>query len=158
MSDFDFDSYMLELVDLFICLERTLGEYYGACALKLPEHQLTWDLLIDEEEKHAKMFEAIKESLKKDSSSWKRGKFRPQAVKLIIDDVKKKMHEFLGGKIVVKYALNFIADTENSLLESCISEAFISTDPKLQAQVNKIQFETRNHRKLLHDLIQDYFK
>lgn len=154
MTEFDFDAYMLDLVDLFITLERSLGEYYEACAVKLPEYQESWDQLIVEEEKHAKMFEAIKVSLEEDNNSWTRGRFRPQAVKLIIADVRKNMQALLDGKIVVKYALNFISDIENSLLEKCISEAFKSTNPQLQAQINRIQVETKNHRKILQDIIQ----
>lgn len=158
MADFEFEKYMQDLVDLFIEMERSLKEYYEACAQKLPQHEDSWNMLINEEEKHARMFETIKEDLKRDINSWTRGKFRPQVLQVVINDVKLRKLEFLAGKISPKYALSFISDTENSLLESSLVDSFICSDPAVQTKVKKIQNETLAHRNLLQNIIQYHFK
>ncbi len=158
MEDFDFEKYMQDLVDLFVTMERSLRDYYSVCLQKLPQHDESWKKLIAQEEKHAQMFEAIKECLKKNVDSWKRGKFRPQALQIVINDVQARKREFEEGKIAPKYALTFISDVENSMLESSLKDAFTCVDPQVQAELSKIQHETKEHRKLLQDIIKEHFK
>ena len=158
MSDFEFEKYMQDLVDLFIQMERAMRDYYAVCVQKLPHYEASWNMLIAEEEKHAQMFEGIKECLKKDINSWTRGKFRPGALQIAVNDVQARRQEFLDGKIAPKFALSFISDVEKSFLESCLADAFKCVDPTVQAQVTRIQSETKSHRKLLQDILQEHFK
>lgn len=154
---FDFEQYMQDLATHFIHMEEAMAEYYRACATRFPEHDAAWQQLIAEEQKHAAIFRSIRESLRQDVNSWTRGKFRPQAVQVITDDVRSKTRDLLEGRMAPKYALTFIADVENSLLESCLADAFKSVDPAKQAMVNRVQGETRQHRQLLRDILQKVF-
>ena len=140
---------LLELIDAFASNELALASYYELCAEKFPENSDKWKRLMIEEEMHAQVFKKIRQSVEEAPDKWKMGCFTLQTVNLICKSVKDKTEELRRGTINPKYAINFIVDVEQSLIESNISKALETEVEEFRQLLNKVQEDTTGHKQLL---------
>lgn len=140
---------LLELIDAFASNELALASYYELCAEKFPEDREQWKRLMVEEEMHAQVFRKIRRSVEEAPDKWKMGRFAIQTVNLICKSVKDKTEELRRGTINTKYAINFIVDVEQSLIESNISKALETEVEEFKQLLNKVQEDTTGHKQLL---------
>ena len=150
----DNQTELIELADLFLQNEKILADYYALCLEKFPANQASWEVLIRNENDHADIFEKVKKAAKERPNLWKKGRFQAQTVLLMIEETKKRKKEFSEGKINSKYALNYIMDVEQSLIETEMVKAFQTEDPEFLALLNRVQSETINHKNLLKNIIE----
>lgn len=143
---------LTDLAEIFISLEKSISSYYQLCKEKIPEYKESWETLIKQENHHAEIFATVKKSLEETPFLWTKGKFQFQTVKLVVEDLQKKTMQFSAGEMNKNYALNYIMDVENSLLETEIIKAFLTTDKDMQILLNQVQDETTNHKNLLRSI------
>jgi len=143
---------LLELIDAFIENELALASYYAACHDKFAESSDKWKILQREEENHAEIFRKIKESIEKHPDQWRAGNFALQTVRLVSKSVRDKIDELKMGKLNSRYAINFIVDVEQSLIESNISRSFNTELPEFREMLLNVQTETVGHKNLLISL------
>jgi len=82
------------------------------------------------------------------------GRFQAQTVRLMIEETRKRKKELAEGKINSRYALNYIMDVEQSLIETDMLKAFQTDEPEFLTLLKKVQSETINHKNLLKNLIE----
>lgn len=143
---------LLDLIDAFIANELALAAYYNACLEAYPENAEKWKILKCEEEFHAEVFRKIRASAEEHPGQWRMGSFFAQTVKLVCKSVKDKTEELKQGKLNPRYAVNFIVDVEQSLIESNISRSFITELPDFKELLERVQTETVGHKQLLLSL------
>lgn len=143
---------LLVLIDAFIENELALAGYYRACMEAYPDNIEKWQILSREEDFHAEVFRKIRASAEEQPSQWRMGTFFAQTVKLVCKSVKDKTEELKQGKLNPRYAVNFIADVEQSLIESNISKSFTTDLPEFQTLLERVQTETVGHKQLLLSL------
>ncbi len=143
---------LLDLIDAFIENELSLAEYYKTCLATYPENAEKWQALQREEEFHAEIFRKIRASAEEHPEHWHAGNFFAQTVRLVSKSVKDKTAELQQGKLNARYVVNFIADVEQSLIESNISKSFATELPDFQQLLNRVQNETIKHKQLLLSL------
>ncbi|MFC1743828.1 hypothetical protein ACFL35_07520 [Candidatus Riflebacteria bacterium] len=142
----------LQLADLLIENEEALASYYEACIDFIPENRERWEALKKAEERHAELFREIKKSIQEKPMNWQQGKFYPQTVRLMLENVKEKTELVKKGEIHKRYAISFIEDIENSLIEEEILFAFRTDLAEFQSKMVAIQEETSMHKKLLTEI------
>ena len=140
------------MVDLFIANEELLREYYTLCGEQFPDHKASWDILARQEAGHADVFRQIRQSIEELPSAWTIGKFFPQTLRLMADDLRKRISELRAGKLHPRYALSFIVDMESSLIETEIGKAFQTDLKEFRLLLEKVQSETVNHKNVLRSL------
>ncbi|PKL43408.1 MAG: hypothetical protein CVV41_10135 [Candidatus Riflebacteria bacterium HGW-Riflebacteria-1] len=143
---------LLDLIDAFTANELALAGYYELCAEKFPQESEQWKRLMAEEEMHAQVFRKIRKSVEEKPEMWKIGRFTIQTVNLICKSVKDKTEELKRGSINPKYAINFIADVEQSLIEGNISKSLDTEVEEFRALLNRVQEDTTGHKQLLLSL------
>ena len=144
---------ILDLIDAFIENESSLAGYYGACIEKLPETREKWEALRREEESHADVFRQIRKSVEEFPFQWKMGSYQAKTIRLMCDSVKGKTEELKQGKLNRNYAINFIADIEQSLIESNIGKALTTDIVEFQRMLARVQENTIGHKQLLRSLV-----
>lgn len=144
---------LVNLADLFIQCEESLRDFYAACLKAYPEHQQTWASLQREEDRHANIFREIRQLVQDEPAAWSLGRFTPQTLNFVMGEVQKRTADVQKGTIKKMAALNFIVDTENSLLESGISNAFTTTSANWSEMLMRVQMETGFHRNSLKALV-----
>lgn len=143
---------LIELIDAFIENELALASYYSACHDKFPESCDKWKILQREEENHAEIFRKIRAAIEKHPDQWRAGNFTLQTVQLVSKSVRDKIEELKKDKLNPRYAINFIVDVEQSLIESNISRSFATELPEFREMLLNVQTETVGHKNLLMSL------
>ncbi len=143
---------LIDLIKAFIENEKALAAYYAACMEKFPENAEKWQILKREEEYHTQVFQNILVSATEHPDQWRIGNFFAQTVRLVCKSVKDKTEELKQGKLNPRYAINFIADVEQSLIESNISKSFSTGLQDFQDLLTRVQNETIGHKQLLLSL------
>ncbi len=146
------NSDLIDLIRAFIENELALAAYYNACMEKYPENAEKWQILKREEEHHAQVFQQILDSATEHPEQWRMGNFFAQTVRLVCKSVKDKTEELKQGRLNPKYAINFIADVEQSLIESNISKSFSTELKEFKDLLARVQNETIGHKQLLLSL------
>jgi len=146
---------LLELADLFAENEETLAEYYSLCNKKMDKYRDTWTRLETCEKKHADIFRKLKLVIEKQPFKWQVGKFSPLAIKLMIDQTKANIEKLKNGTIVNNYALTFIRDIENSLIESNLINAFKTENIEWQGIFSDMQEDSQWHKQAIMKIIQE---
>lgn len=144
---------LIELAGLFIENEKLLRDLYGLCVEKIPVYKDSWEALQKMEDEHARIFEEIKTSIEQFPTHWTKGKIFPQALRVSIENLKARTHEFKAGTANRKYILNFLMDCEQSLIEAEMTRAFQTDRDDLLVKVNRMQEETIGHKNLLRTII-----
>ncbi|HNW34225.1 MAG TPA: hypothetical protein PKM25_04785 [Candidatus Ozemobacteraceae bacterium] len=144
---------LLELVGSFIENETSLAALYQACVEFMPEHKEVWEALQRQEEQHAEVFKQIRRSIEEVPHNWSRGKFFPQTLRLMTDDLKRTTDQIRSKTVNRRYVVQHMMDTENSLIESELSRSFTTSDEQFKILMNKLQEETTNHRNLLRGIL-----
>jgi hypothetical protein len=137
---------LLEMADLFIELESSLEKYYELCAKIFPDEKFAWFGVATQEGIHAKIFKKIKEKISQAPEKWSLGKYNYEVLKTTVDSIHKKLEEIQARDYVSIYIVTFAKDIEFSLIESDISNAFVSSDPEYGDMIKKIIEETEEHK------------
>lgn len=144
---------IIEMAELYYQNEKALMEYYQECAKLIPEMSHMFDKLAKQELEHMEMFKKVKYSMQESPHLWSKGRFFPQAIKLIIEDVKKNTLKIKEGSINKRYALNFARDVETSMIEAQLGESFETKLPDFKKILYQMQDETEKHRETLNKII-----
>ncbi len=70
-------------------------------------------------------------------------------MRLICSSVKEKTLELRQGKMNPTYAVNFIVDVEQSLIESNLARALETDDQEFQQLLLRVQEDTVGHKQTL---------
>jgi len=147
---------LIALADLFIRNERLLAEFYTLCGETFPAFKESWEILRGQEDEHARIFEEIKRAIEASPDTWSKGKYSVQALQITIDNLTSRMRELREGKANKTAILHFLMDTEQSLIESEMNRAFVTSDDRMLLQLQKlqkVQNETVNHKNLLRTIV-----
>ncbi len=145
---------LLELADLFIQNEETLAEFYLACQDLFPSHRERFLDLAEQERAHARIFTQVKTAIQEKPDAFSPGRFLPQTLQVMITGVRQKIGELRERKLNPNYALTYMLDTENSLLEGEIAKAFQTDDTQVRDLLNAVQQATASHRETLRTILQ----
>ncbi|HOT29165.1 MAG TPA: hypothetical protein PLU72_13350 [Candidatus Ozemobacteraceae bacterium] len=144
---------LLELADGFIENELALAGLYEACIDFLPAFRNVWESLKNQEEAHAEVFRQIRRAIDESHQSWSQGRFFIQTLRLMTADVRKLTVEIRARTANPRYVVQHMMDTENSLIESELTKAFITREERFQALLSKLQDETTSHRSSLREIL-----
>ncbi len=141
---------LLEVVNLFIDLETSLEKYYELCAKIFPDEKFAWFGIATQEGIHAKIFKKIKEKITLDPEKWSIGKYNNEAVKTMVESLHTKLAEIQAKDYNSRYVVTFAKDIEDSLIESDIANAFVSSDTDYRNMMKKMIEETDEHKEFLN--------
>ncbi len=144
---------LLELADGFIENELALAGLYDVCIDFLPAHKDIWETLKRQEEGHAEVFRQVRHSIEKIHQNWSPGRFFIQTLRVMTADIRQLTGEIRAGTANPCYAVQHMMDTENSLIESELTKAFITKEEAFQGLLAKLQDETRSHRSILREIL-----
>ncbi|NLI77674.1 MAG: hypothetical protein GX442_14725 [Candidatus Riflebacteria bacterium] len=144
---------LLELADLFIQNEETLAEFYLACQDLFPSYREQFLDLAKQEEGHARIFAQVKAAIQEKPGAFSPGRFFPQTLQVMIAGIRQKIGELRERKLNSNYALTYMMDTENSLLEGEIAKAFQTEDNQVRELLDTVQRATAAHRETLRAIL-----
>ncbi len=144
---------LLELADGFIENELALAGLYDVCIDFLPAFKDVWESLKKQEEAHAEVFRQIRCAIDEAHQSWSQGRFFIQTLRLMTADIRKLTGEIRARSANPRYVVQHMMDTENSLIESELTKAFLTKEERFQALLSKLQDETTFHRSSLRDIL-----
>lgn len=127
-----------ELLDVMIESERQIGCYYDAMEGFIPEHEATWRTLSQQERQHAAALVNVLRAAEGAPHRVAPGRFTAAAARHMIRDVAETIQKIEQGEIHPRYALSFIRDIEQALLENHVDQAVETDDPEIRAILQKL--------------------
>jgi len=144
---------LLDLANGFIENELALASLYDVCIDFLPAYKDIWTSLKKQEEIHADIFRQIRHAIEETHQSWGQGRFFIQTLRLMTADIRKLTGEIRAGTANPRYVVQHMMDTENSLIESELTKAFLTKEERFQTLLSKLQDETTSHRSSLREIL-----
>ena len=141
-----------ELLGLLIENERQIGRYYRTMVELIPQHKATWESLSSQEEGHAVALEAIRQAAQQDPRLYAPGKYSAAAVRMTIRETGEMSGKIQRREVHPGYAVSFVADLENSMLESQVDQAVKTDVVEAQNTLSRLREQTKGHRDLLRSL------
>jgi hypothetical protein len=77
------------------------------------------------------------------------GKFNPATVRLVTHEIRQMIGKIERGEVHPRYAVSFISDMEQSLLESELDKAVNTDIVEVQNNLRELSQQTWAHRDLL---------
>jgi rubrerythrin len=141
-----------DLLGLLIENEREIGRYYRAMVDLIPEHKATWESLSSQEEGHAAALEEIRKAVKENPRLFAPGKYALAAVRTTIRETGEMIGKIRRREVHPRYAVTFITDIENSMLENQLDQAVKTDVVEVQNTLNRLSGQTTSHRDLLRSI------
>lgn len=141
-----------ELLGLLIENERQIGRYYRTMVDLIPEHKATWESLSSQEEGHAAALEQIRQAAQENPGLYAPGKYSPDAVRMTIRETGEMIGKIERREVHPRYAVTFVTDIENSLLESRVEQAVKTDLIEVRNTLNRLREQTESHRDLLRSI------
>ncbi len=141
-----------ELLGLLIENERQIGRYYRTMVDLIPEHKATWESLSSQEEGHAAALEGIRQAAQENPGLYAPGKYSPDAVRMTIRETGEMIGKIERREVHPRYAVTFVTDIENSLLESRVEQAVKTDLIEVRNTLNRLREQTESHRDLLRSI------
>jgi rubrerythrin len=141
-----------ELLGLLIENERQVGRYYRTMVDLIPEHKATWESLSSQEEDHAAALEEIRQAAKENPRLYAPGKYAPAAALMTIRETGEMIGKIERREVHPRYAVTFVTDIENSMLESQMEQAVKTDVAEVRNTLNRLREQTKGHRDLLRSI------
>jgi len=145
---------LLDLVDLFIENETAMHRYYEVCATRFSESGAVFSHLARQEAEHADLFRKVRASIEEKPELWSLGRYHPQTVRVTMNEVQGQIREIVEGRTNRFYAVTFIRDVEQSLIESDLANAFETSLQDMRSRIVIVQNQTLQPRDTLAALVE----
>jgi hypothetical protein len=150
---------ILKTMDMLAQLELAISEFYQTCADSWKTQEEFWSSLALAEVKHSHYIREIADLFSKSPGNFYRGRpFHPAAVSTVKSGIKNNIQKLKNGEIKENHLLFIALDIEESILESKYFDFLKSDDPRLQHLVMEIMNQTRHHKKMLENKIDEWKK
>ncbi len=127
--------------------EKTIAEFYHACAKAFSQHQEFWLDIEAQEQKHVLYIGKMKAIIEKKPEHFEKGRpFNIMAVLTIIKGIQDNTIKVRSGQMQLVNVLSIARDNEQAIMESRYNEVVKTEDIEYLTLVKEIVEDTARHK------------
>lgn len=138
---------ILDVLSFMADVERALAELYHACGETWDDGHGFWSGIEDEENKHARNIESMKDIISRKPERFEKGRpFNIMAAQTLIRGIRGNIDKVRTGTIQRKNALFMARDMEQSMMEQRYGEVVKTEDIEYLGLMKEIISDTVTHK------------
>lgn len=136
-------------------LELEISSLYKLFAQKFPTHKQLWEQMSNEEISHASHIKKLSSLTEEGKVFFDERKTKTYTIKTVSDAVKSTYQKVESGQLTLLNALVYSINLEDSIIESKFYDYFSTSNHNINATINKIKQETREHAQKMKKALEE---
>jgi rubrerythrin len=138
---------VMDVMGLMIDAEKTVSDFYQACAGRFCENEDLWKELVREELGHAEMLSRILRTVKKRPEEFRMGNVAGlKVVNTFIQGVRGDLQKVLSGQLDEEAAIFKAFHIESTFIEQKYTEAIATENEKYLNVLNQLRAGSSDHK------------
>ncbi len=148
------EKQLVEILEKLKEIELALSEFYSTCAIFFNDLDVFFDILSNEEQKHAQLISELIDTVHNGKLEGVPGRFKLPTLEVYLKGIRASVEKVKQGKISTsRQALIMARDYEQSLVEKNFFEAIQSTSKEYGSVKLLLSLETKDHYQRILDRI-----